>query len=119
VELRVRDGTPAIESANKELAKADGELIPVKLTPHSLRRTSASILLAVGEPAPDVMQQMGHTTAELTLAIYGRAMNRRDGEPDRLRALVHGDNWAAKSQRKGNNGGEADAKIGRPMNAGR
>jgi hypothetical protein len=41
------------------------------------------------------MAQMGHTTASLTLAIYARQMNRRDGEPDRLKALVEGHDWAA------------------------
>ena len=30
----------------------------------------------------------------MTLAIYARVMNRRDGEPDRLRALVTGDETA-------------------------
>jgi len=36
------------------------------------------------------MAPMGHATAELTLAIYARQMNRRDDEPARLRALVEG-----------------------------
>ena len=36
---------------------------------------------------------MGHTSANLTLASYARAMNRRDDEPERLRALVNGDDW--------------------------
>ena len=33
---------------------------------------------------------MGHTTANLTLSIYARQMDRRDGEPERLKALVQG-----------------------------
>jgi hypothetical protein len=37
------------------------------------------------------MAQMGHTTPNLTLAIYAKVMDRRDGEPERLRALVRGD----------------------------
>jgi hypothetical protein len=36
------------------------------------------------------MAQMGHTTANLTLSIYARQMDRRDGEPQRLKALVKG-----------------------------
>jgi hypothetical protein len=39
------------------------------------------------------MAQMGHTTAELTLSVYARQMARRDGEPERLKALVEGANW--------------------------
>jgi hypothetical protein len=37
------------------------------------------------------MAQLGHTTASLTLGLYARAMERRDGEPERLKALVEGD----------------------------
>jgi integrase len=51
-------------------------------------RTFASLLFAIGEPPPYVMSRMGHTTAGLTLSLYAREMNRRDGERDRLRALV-------------------------------
>jgi integrase len=82
----------AVEQANKQLAKDEAEPLPEGLTPHSLRRTFASLLFAIGEPPPYVMAQMGHTTPDLTLAIYARQMNRRDGEPERLRALVEGRN---------------------------
>jgi integrase len=34
--------------------------LPQRLTPHSLRRTFASLLFAIGEPPPYVMAQMGH-----------------------------------------------------------
>lgn len=63
--------------------------------PSDLRRTFASLLFAIGEPPPYVMAQMGHTTPDLTLAIYAHQMNRRDGEPERLKALVEGVDWAA------------------------
>ena len=69
---------------------------PGGLTPHSLRRTFASLLFALGEPPPYVMAQMGHTTANLTLGLYARHMDRRDGEPERLKALVNGDAWGHK-----------------------
>lgn len=62
--------------------------LPEGLTPHSLRCTFASLLFALGEPSTYVMSQMGHTTPGLTLALYAREMNRRDGERERLRALV-------------------------------
>lgn len=54
-----------------------------------------TLLFALGETPPYVMAQMGHTTANLTLAIYARQMDRRDGEPERLRALVEGREWTA------------------------
>jgi hypothetical protein len=40
------------------------------------------------------MRQMGHTTPNLTLAIYAREMDRRDGESERPKALVEGAEWA-------------------------
>jgi integrase len=55
-----------------------------------LRRTFASLLFAIGESPPYVMAQLGHTSANLTLTVYARQMDRRDGEPERLRALVAG-----------------------------
>lgn len=88
--VRRRVLAKAVERANERLAETELEPLPERLTPHSLRRTFASLLFAIGEPPPRVMGQMGHTTPALTLAIYAREMDRRDGEPDRLRALVQG-----------------------------
>jgi integrase len=92
-QIRSRILAKAIERANTKLAETDTELLPSGLTLHSLRRTFASLLFAIGETPPYVMGQMGHTTAELTLAMYARQMNRRDGEPKRLKALVQGADW--------------------------
>lgn len=69
--------------------------MPEKLTPHSLRRTFASLLFAIGEAPLYVVAQMGHTTPNLTLSIYARQMDRRHGEPERLKALVEGGDCAA------------------------
>jgi integrase len=88
--IRRRVLARAIERANAERALAGREPIVVGLTPHSLRRTFASLLFAIGETPPYVMAQMGHTSANLTLSVYARQMLRRDGEPERLRALVEG-----------------------------
>jgi integrase len=88
--IRRRVLAPAIALANERLKD---EPIPTTLTPHSLRRTFVSLLVALGEPPPYVMAQLGHTSPSPTLAIYARAMDRRDGEPDRLRALVAGELW--------------------------
>ena len=91
-----RDQRPAAgarqgrRAGQRQLAKDRAEPLPEGLTPHSLRRTFASLLFAVGESPPYVMAQMGHTTPNLTLAIYARQMDRRDGEPERLKALVEG-----------------------------
>lgn len=92
--VRSRVLLKAITAANEALSTAGAQSLPDRLTPHSLRRTFASLLFAIGEPPPWVMRQMGHTTPNLTLAIYAREMDRRDGEPERLKALVEGADWA-------------------------
>jgi hypothetical protein len=41
------------------------------------------------------MGQMGHVTADFTLSVYAKEMDRRDGERERLKALVNGEEWTA------------------------
>ncbi|HEY5344250.1 MAG TPA: site-specific integrase [Solirubrobacteraceae bacterium] len=86
--IRRRILDKAVTNANAKLAEDGFERLPEGLTPHSLRRTFASLLFAIGETPPYVMAQMGHTTPNLTLAIYARQMDRRDGEQGRLKALI-------------------------------
>lgn len=88
--VRRRILAPAINDAEGKLRKKDLPPLPDGLTPHSLRRTFASLLFALGEPPPYVTSQMGHTTPSLTLSIYAKEMHRRDGEPAKLRRLVEG-----------------------------
>src|SRR3954453_1670722 len=64
--------------------------MPSDLTPHSLRRTFASLLVALGRDPAYFMAQMGHTTANLTLSLYAKAMASEDGERERLRLLLEG-----------------------------
>ena len=78
----------AVAAANLQLAEAGVDPLPDRLTPHSLRRTFASLLYALAESPPYVMAQLGHTSPNLALSIYAKAMDRRDGEPERLKALV-------------------------------
>jgi integrase len=88
--VRQRILAPAIQHANTQLQHRGLAPLPTGLTPHSLRRTFASLLFALGEPPPYVMSQLGHTTAALTLALYAKEMHRRDGEHAKLRALADG-----------------------------
>jgi integrase len=88
--VRRRILAKAVEKANEHLANERLEPLPVGLTPHSLRRTFASLLFAVGETPPYVMAQLGHVDPKVTLGIYAKVMDRRDGEPERLRDLVEG-----------------------------
>lgn len=105
--VRRRVLVPAVERANRALREVGGDPLPEGLTPHSLRRTFASLLLAIGEPPTHAMAQLGHTDPALTLRLYAREMARRDGERDRLRALVAGQDLPA--VRRGSAAGAVDA----------
>ncbi len=76
--------------ADELLKQREASPLPGGLTPHSLRRTFASLLFALGCSAPEVMEQLGHTDARLTLRIYAKAMRQEAGERERLRALIEG-----------------------------
>jgi integrase len=92
--VRQRILAKAVEHADKALAKHDLEQLPERLTPHSLRRTFASMLAALNEPMPSTMRQMGHTDPAFTLRVYAHDAARGEGERARLRALVEAVEWA-------------------------
>jgi integrase len=69
--VRNRYLSDAVEQANEQLTEAGVEQIG-KVTPHSLRRTFASLLLATGADVPYVMAQLGHTDPKMTLGVYAR-----------------------------------------------
>jgi integrase len=86
--IRKRVLTPAVELASRRLVEVGFAPLPSKITPHSLRRTFASVLYAIGEDPGIVMDEMGHTHPALALRVYRRSMRRDDGEKARLRALI-------------------------------
>ena len=92
--VRNRVMAAAGERANTNLAARGAAPLPEGVTPHSLRRTFISLLLALGEEVPYVMRQVGHTDPKVTLSIYAQVMFRGEGERDRLRALLEASHWA-------------------------
>ena len=92
--IRTRVLARAVTDANERLEADELTPLPDGLTPHSLRRTFASVLYALGRTPVDVMDQLGHTDPKLALRIYARAMRRDEAELGRLRALVGGSEWA-------------------------
>jgi integrase len=89
--IRRRVLDKAIDGANKALAKADEAPLPDGLTPHKLRHTFASILVALGVDAGSVMDQLGHADPGFTLRIYRHGMRRDPAAKQCLRALVERD----------------------------
>jgi hypothetical protein len=95
--LRDRVLTPVFERAN-ELVEQRGRVpLPKGLTPHKLRHTFASVLIACGVDPISVMKQLGHTDPAFTLRTYAHMMSREPGERARLKALVNGERVAAVS----------------------
>jgi integrase len=86
IRRRVLDKT--IVGADKTLTKAHEAPLPDGLTPHKLRHTFASILVALGVDAGSVMDQLGHADPAFTLRIYRHGMRRDPAAKQRLRALV-------------------------------
>ena len=72
----------AVELANKRLAdEGGGTPLPENLTPHSLRRTFASWLIAEGEDVAFVMHQLGHRSPDMTLGLYAKALRSKRRRP--------------------------------------
>lgn len=75
--IRVARGASAVERANDKRA-AEGKIpLPKKVTPHTLRRTYASLCFFAGRDPRYVMSQIGHADARLTLQVYAQCMERR------------------------------------------
>jgi integrase len=89
--LRNRVLDPVLIETDKILTVAGHPPLPVRVTPHKLRHTFASILLACGEDAASVMAQLGHTDPRFTLRVYTHLLPRGAEERHRLKALIYGE----------------------------
>lgn len=87
--IRRRVLAKAVERGNANLERVGEGPLP-HLTPHSCRRTFASIRYALGASPAVVMAELGHTNPSLALSVYAQAMRMSDEEKARLRALVEG-----------------------------
>jgi integrase len=88
--LRQRVVMPIVRKADELLAERGLQPLPAGLSPHKLRHTFASLLVALQNDPAYLMGQLGHTGPAFTLRVYSHLMRRNDGERDRLRALVEG-----------------------------
>jgi integrase len=67
----------AVKRANEKRAAEGKMLLPERVTPHTLRRTFASLALAAGRDPRWVMAQLGHTDARFTLNVYAQVRQRQ------------------------------------------
>jgi len=86
-----KKGTP-VDPANLRhamLRVLKSAKLPLHFTPHCLRHTYASILLADGVSPVYVQEQLGHATIELTVSTYGRWLKKKaPGALDRLDCAI-------------------------------
>jgi integrase len=83
-----------VAHANRLVEERGTQPLPLGITPHKLRHTFASILVAIGKDPTYVMQQLGHTDPAFTLRVYSDTMRRGEEERTRLKALVEGHDWS-------------------------
>lgn len=83
-----------VRRADELQGQRGAQPLPVGITPHKLRHTFASILVAIGKDPNYVMHQLGHTDAGFTLRVYSHIMQRSPQERTKLKALVEGHDWA-------------------------
>jgi integrase len=102
----------SIKRANKRLVKAGLVPLPEGLSPHKLRHTYTSLMVALGTDPGAIMDQTGHTDPGFALGVYRHAMRRDQASKDRLRALVGAEAQAALSGTNGQNGGAPQSGEG-------
>jgi integrase len=83
----------AAKLANAHLRAAGREPMP-DVTPHSLRRTFISLLLAAGADVPYVMAQAGHTDPKMTLGLYAKVIASKTDHGAALDGIVGTSKWA-------------------------
>ena len=67
----------AIRRANRRLSELGIDPISDRVTPHSLRRTYASLRAAAGDDPVYIAEQLGHSDPRFTLSVYTKAARRR------------------------------------------
>jgi len=109
--VRKRIVEPAVARADALLLAESRQPMPAGVTPHSLRRTFISILLATGADVRYVMGQVGHTDPGLTLRIYAQVIGADRDHGGAVDKLVGASHWA----RMGTNGALAEhLSVGAP-----
>jgi integrase len=86
--IRQRVLAPTVKRANERLEAAAEAPLPAGITPHKLRHTFASLLVALGTDPGAAMDQLGHSDPAFTLRVYRHAMRRDEAAKRTLQELV-------------------------------
>ena len=88
----------AIRAANRRLDELGIEPISERVTPHSLRRTYASLRAAAGDHPVYIAEQLGHEDPGFTFRVYQRAVKRHERLTgvylDAVDRALNGQKWA-------------------------
>jgi integrase len=76
--IRARVLHPVLARADEMRGEQGLPPIAVRVTPHTLRRTYATLLLTAGAEPQYVMAQLGHTDPTMTLRLYALVLKRHD-----------------------------------------
>lgn len=109
----------AVEKANEALIEQGIEQIGA-VSPHSLRRTYASLRAALRDDPVYIAEQLGHRDARFTFRVYQRAAKRREKLSGRYReAFDEACQWALMGTRgtTGSGGTSANAPAEGPQSA--
>ena len=77
----------SVERAN-ELLAARGQREIARCTPHTLRRTFASVLAELNLPPQRAMYLIGHTDPTLTMRVYQQVIDMGEGGLQTLEKLI-------------------------------
>jgi integrase len=80
--------TGVVERANEKRAAEGRMLLPTSVTPHTLRRTFASLCFFAGRDLRWVMGQLEHDDPRMTLAVYAQCMKRTRIDKELVRTLM-------------------------------
>jgi hypothetical protein len=72
----------------KEILEADGHPPIAHLTPHTLRRTFASILGVCRVDTRRAVALLGHTDARMTMGVYAQLLKLGDGNVELLEQIM-------------------------------
>ncbi len=92
--IRTRILDASVDLANERRTARDETPLPEGLSPHKLRHTYASLLVALGVDPGAVMDQLGHSSVNFTLRVYRHAMRRTPASRRELATLVGAADWA-------------------------
>ena len=80
--IRTRVVGPVVQAARDEL-EGTSEPLPLRVTPHTFRRTAATYWYWLGRGERDTMHEIGHRSSRLTLEVYAQARP-RDAQQQKL-----------------------------------